>query len=146
MKLFSLVWKSSKKPSKQRKYRLNAPLHLRRAFLTAQLSGELARKYSAKRLPLRAGDTVRVMKGEFRSVVGKVNNINLKLCTAYVDGAERVRKDGTKSFFPLSPSNLLVTELNVEDKRRASALMRKSTTQPQQPVVQGKNPEKKSKA
>ncbi|MCW1309534.1 MAG: 60S ribosomal protein L26, partial [Candidatus Nanoarchaeia archaeon] len=38
MKYWSKKWKSSKKPSKQRKYRYNAPLHIRRKFLSVNLS------------------------------------------------------------------------------------------------------------
>ena len=127
MKLFSVAWKSSKKRGKQRKYRRNAPLHLKRAFLVVQLSDELAGRYGMKRAGVRTGDTVRVVKGEFRGVAGKVNSVDLKDGVVYVDGAARVRKDGTKSFFPLMASSLLLTEIATEDKRRMQVFARKSS-------------------
>ena len=126
MKLFSVDWKSSSDTSKQRKYRLNAPLHLKRDFVASHLAPELRGKYSTRSLSLREGDTVKVMKGEFAGLSGKVNRVELKKGTVYVDGAERIRKDGTKSFFPLRPSSLLLIDLNVEDKRRVASLARKS--------------------
>lgn len=124
MKTFSPAWKSSRNPAKQRKYRLNAPLHLRRRALSAPLSSELAAKYGRRSITLRKGDTVRILKGGFTGVSGKVNDADLGKGVVYVDGAERTRKDGTKSFFPLQPSGLLVIEAGIEDKRRAASLAR----------------------
>ena len=126
MKTFSLNWKSSSDTSKQRKYRLNSPLHLKRDFMAAHLAPDLRGKYSTRSLSIREGDTVKVMKGEFAGLTGKINRVELKKGTVYIDGAERIRKDGTKSFFPLRPSSLLLVDLSIEDKRRAASLARKS--------------------
>ena len=126
MKTFSLNWKSSSDTSKQRKYRLNSPLHLKRNFMAAHLAPDLRGKYSTRSLSLREGDTVKVMKGEFAGLTGKVNRVELKKGTVYIDGAERIRKDGTKSFSPMRPSSLLLVDLSIEDKRRAASLARKS--------------------
>ncbi|MBU2406429.1 MAG: 60S ribosomal protein L26, partial [Nanoarchaeota archaeon] len=38
---------------------------------------------------------------------------------------ENIRKDGTKAFYPIHPSNLMITELFLEDKKRKDALERK---------------------
>ena len=126
MKLFSLAWKSSKRPSKQRKYRHNSPLHLKRGFLAAHLAPNLRTKYSTASINVREGDTVKVMRGEFSGLTGKINSVSTKKGLVYVDGAERIRKDGTKSFMPLRPSNLLVVEATIDDKRRIASLTRKS--------------------
>ena len=135
MKTFSLNWKSSSDTSKQRKYRLNSPLHIKRDFMAAHLAPELRGRYNRRSLPLREGDTVRIMKGEFAGLSGKVNRVELKKGMVYVDGAERIRKDGTKSFFPLRPSSLLLIDLSVEDKRRAASLARKSQGRNQERVT-----------
>ncbi|MBI2145208.1 50S ribosomal protein L24 [Candidatus Woesearchaeota archaeon] len=129
MKLFSLSWNSSSKASKQRKYRANAPLHLKRKFLSAALSPEMKGKYGAKSLSLREGDSVKITRGEFRGISGKVNDVNLSQGIVYVDGAERLRKDGTKSFLPIAPSSLLIVEASFDDKRRAMQLSRKQGKQ-----------------
>lgn len=125
MKLFSLSWKSSRKASKQRKFRINAPLHIKRTLLTAPLAEDLARRYGTKATSLREGDSIKVAKGEFKGLAGKINAVSLKKGTVSVEGAARIRKDGTKSYSPLKPSNLLITELNIEDKQRIASLTRK---------------------
>lgn len=124
MKLFSVAWKSSGRASKQRKYRMNSALHMKRNFLAAPLAPDLKARYSTKNLTVREGDTVKIMKGEFKGVTGKINGVNLKKSTVYVDGAGRTRKDGTKSFLPLRPSSLMLVEISVEDKKRAASLTR----------------------
>lgn len=134
MKLFSVAWKSSSKVSKQRKYRINSALHAKRNFLAAPLAPDLKARYGTRNLTVREGDTVRIMKGEFRGLTGKINSVNLRKSTVYVDGAERVRKDGTKSFFPLRPSGLMLTEVSIEDKKRAASLARKDTVKKPKPV------------
>ena len=124
MKLFSVAWKSSSKAAKQRKYRLNSPLHGKRNFLAAPLAPDLKGRYSTRNLAVREGDAVKIMKGEFNGLTGKINSVDVRKGLVYVDGAERVRKDGTKSFFPLRPSNLMLIEISVEDKKRAASLTR----------------------
>lgn len=124
MKLFSAAWKSSSRVSKQRKYRMNSALHMKRNFLAAPLAPDLKTRYSTRNLTVREGDTVKIMKGEFKGITGRINRVNLRKSTVYVDGAERVRKDGTKSFFPLRPSSLMLVEISVEDKKRAASLTR----------------------
>jgi len=69
---------SSKKPSKQRKTLYKAKLHLRHRFLTAKLSDELAEKYGVKRLPVRKGDTVKVVRGDWKGHEGKIVDVDLK--------------------------------------------------------------------
>ena len=40
-------------------------------------------------------------------------------------GIEVAKKDGTKAFYPFEPSNLLITELSLDDKKRVRSLERK---------------------
>ena len=58
---FSTAWKASKQPRKQRKYLANAPLHLKKKFVSANLSKELRKKHEKRSLPLRKGDTVKAI-------------------------------------------------------------------------------------
>jgi len=134
MKHFSLAWKSSSKGAKQRKYRLNSPLHVKRDFLSVSLSPNLRERYNTRNVTVRKGDTVKIVKGEFRGMTGKVNRADVKRSVVFVDGAERVRKDGTKAFFPLQPSNIMLTEVYVEDKLRAASLTRKPELNKQKPA------------
>jgi large subunit ribosomal protein L24 len=124
-KKWSKSWRSSKQPRKQRKYVANAPLHIKRKFLSARLSKELIKKYNRKNIPIRKGDRVKVMRGQFKKHTGKVSRTNLRRTKIYVEGVENIRKDGTKAFYPLHPSNLMILELDLEDKKRLKSLERK---------------------
>lgn len=114
----------SKKPRKQRKFLYNAPLHLRRKMISAHLSKELREKYKRRSFPLRTGDEVKVMRGEFKGVVGKVVKIDTKKYKVYVDTVKKKRSVGTEYLVPISPSNLMIIKLNLEDKYRIKMLER----------------------
>jgi large subunit ribosomal protein L24 len=117
-KSFSTKWKASKQPRKQRKYRYNAPFHIRTKFLNVALSKDLAKKYSIKRISLRTGDKVKILKGEFKGKEGKVESLNLKKSKAMIAGVERTKKDGSKNRPLVYASNLLLIDMNTDDKRR----------------------------
>ena len=125
MKKFSRTWKSSKKPKKQRKFRFSAPLHIKQKFVHTHLSKDLRKKYSKRNIGLRKGDKIKIMHGTFKKHEGKVERIDLKKTRVFVNGVELTKKDGTKKMLALHPSNLMITELNLEDKIRQKALERK---------------------
>ena len=124
-KKFSKKWLSSKQPRKQRKYRYNAPLHLRKKFISTHLSKQLQGLYKTRAFPLRKGDTVKVMRGNFKNKTAKVTSIETKKIKVYLEGLQKTRKDGTKVNVQFNPSNLLITELNLEDKERLKSLDRR---------------------
>lgn len=115
---FSTAWKASKQPRKQRKYLANAPLHIKRKFVSVNLSKELRKKQEKRNVPLRKGDMVKVLRGKFSKKQGKVTDVNLKNQKIIVEGIQRQKLDGSKVNVPLRPSNLQIVELNLDDKRR----------------------------
>ena len=117
-KEFSRAWKSSKKPNKQRKYRINAPLHIKQKLSSSHMSKELRKKYNKRSTSLRKGDKVKVIHGNFKKHEGKVERIELGKTRVFVSGIEYTKKDGTKKMLSLNPSNLMITELNMDDKLR----------------------------
>jgi len=117
-KIFSKHWNSSKQPRKQRKYLANAPLHLRNSFVSSNLSKDLREKHLKRSLPLRKNDIVKVMKGKFKGKKGKVLNIDLKESMIEVEGLHVQKKDGSKANVKMRPSNLQITEISGEDKKR----------------------------
>jgi len=108
MRTFSLFWNSSKKPRKQRKYRAKAPLHIKRLFLSAPLGKELRAKLGRKSSPIITGDDVKILRGQFKSVLGKVERVSYKKSKIYIRGAEVAKKDGSKSFYPIDASNVQI--------------------------------------
>ncbi len=125
MKKFSNHWKSSKQKRKQRKFRFNAPIHIRKKFLSVKLSKDLKTKYKKRNIIIKKGDKIKVLRGGFKKQVGKVVKVNTKNSTAFIENMQNIRKDGTKNFYPINISNLMLLELNMEDKERKKALERK---------------------
>lgn len=121
-KKFSTAWKASKQPRKQRKYLANAPLHVKRKMLGANLSKELRKKYSRRSISVRKGDTVKVMRGKFKGKKGNIVEIKAKYSKIMIEGIQRKKQDGSKVNVPLRASNLQITELNLDDKKRLKKL------------------------
>ena len=111
-------WKSSVQPRKQHAYVRNAPLHAQGDFLAGHLSKELRQKHKRRSLRLKVGDKVKVMRGSYRNKSGKIERINAQAQKVYITGIEVVKRDGSKAMYPLHPSNLLIQELDLADKRR----------------------------
>ncbi len=115
---FSSSWKASKQPRKQRKYRYTVPKHIAGRFMNAVLSKDLRKKYATRSMRVRKGDTVTVMRGQFRKKKGKVDRVDVTHTKVYIDKLEVYKKDGSKALYPVNPSNLMITELNTDDKKR----------------------------
>ena len=122
-------------PRKQRKFLFTAPLHIRRKILSAHLSKELRNQYKRRALPIRKGDEIKIMRGENVGKTGKISRVDLKKYKVYVEGITAKRTVGTEVQIPFSPSNLLITNLNLDDQKRRNILLRK--------VKEVKIPEKK---
>jgi len=116
--MFSIHWLSSIQPRKQRKYRHNAPLHLRGSFLHARLAKDLQEKYDLKSLRVRKGDKVKVLRGQFKGTEGSVEKVNLSKEKLFIDGAVTIKKDGGKVNYPIHPSNVMIMSITSDDKKR----------------------------
>jgi large subunit ribosomal protein L24 len=128
----------SKNPGKQRKRLFNAPAHIRHKLMAAPLSTELFAQKGVKALPVRKGDTVRIMRGDHKGFEGKVSTVDLKHYRVYLEGLTREKVDGSTVFVALHPSKIQIKNLNLDDKRRKAVLERKK------PII--KKGEKKTKS
>ncbi len=114
-----------KNPGKQRKKLFNAPAHIRHKMMAAPLSAELAASRGAKTMPVRKGDTVRIMRGDNKGFEGKVSRVDLKAYRIYMEGLTREKVDGTNIFLPIHPSKVEIRNLTLDDKLRKSVVDRK---------------------
>uniref|UniRef100_A0A7J3ZKF2 Large ribosomal subunit protein uL24 n=1 Tax=Fervidicoccus fontis TaxID=683846 RepID=A0A7J3ZKF2_9CREN len=112
-------------PRRQRKALFTAPLHARRKMMTAPLSKELRERYGIKRLPVRKGDVVRIVRGSYAGMEGKVNRVDLRKMRIYIDGITRERMDGTPTFVPIHPSKVVIIKLDLSDKERGKVIERR---------------------
>jgi len=115
----------SKKPRKQRLAQINAPLHIRRKFMTAKLVRELQEKLGIKRLPVRKGDVVRIVRGEWTGHEGKVVAVDYEKIALHIDGVTVKKADGTPVYYPIHPSNVMIVKLDLSDKFRKRIIERR---------------------
>jgi large subunit ribosomal protein L24 len=115
---WSKTWKSSTDPQKQRKYRENAPQHVKDNFISANLSHSLRDELGTRNLGVRNGDRVRVMRGDRKGAEGIVNRIDRENERVYIDGVEKESVDGSKHQLPIRPSNVQIRSLNLDDGER----------------------------
>lgn len=121
-KVWSKLWNQSTQARKQRKYFRKAPLHIRHKFMTSPLSKELRKEHGIRSIPVRTGDSVKVKTGQFKGTTGKVSKVSLSKVKIYVEGAKISRADGSESFYPIHPSNVEITKLDLSDEKRAAKL------------------------
>lgn len=117
--------KSSIQPRKQRIRAYTAPLHRRGKRIASVLSPELKKRYGKNSLPLRVGDTVEVMRGNFKGHKEKVASIDRKKYRVFVKGVINKKANGEEALRPVNASNLRLVELVLEDKKREKVIARK---------------------
>ena len=122
---FSNSWKGSKQARKKRKFIANAPLHIKRKFLSATLSKPLRKQYSRRSIELRKGDEVKVMRGNFAGKTGKISVAQTNKMRVAVEGLQRQKRDGTKVNVWFNASKLMITSLNTDDKMRLKSREKK---------------------
>ncbi len=103
----------------------NAPAHIRHKLMASPLSPELLAQRGVKTLPVRKGDSVRIVRGDHKGFEGKVSRVDLKHFRVYLEGLTREKVDGTAVFVATHPSKLMIRTLNLDDKVRKAVLARK---------------------
>ncbi|KPV65437.1 MAG: 50S ribosomal protein L24P [Candidatus Bathyarchaeota archaeon BA1] len=114
------------KPKKQRKRLYQAPLHERYKRFSSPLSPELKSSHNTNAVPVRLGDTVRVMRGDHKGLEGKVTKVDRKRYRVFIEGIAREKADGSTALVPIHPSKVMITRLSLDDKWRRRILKRKS--------------------
>lgn len=114
--------KSSIQPRKQRFALHNAPLHRLNKHLHAHLSEELLVKYGKRSTTVRVGDTVKVLRGKFAGTSGEVLTVDRRRFAITIDGVTVTKSDGKSKPKPLHPSDVVLTKLDLTDRKRREKL------------------------
>jgi large subunit ribosomal protein L24 len=117
-----------------------ASLVVRSGLLCSHLSKDLKNKYNKRSIRVTEGDTVKVLRGEFKGVTGKVTKVSLEKNGVAVEGIKKEKLKGGNVDVFIHTSNLLVTDINTEDKWRQNKLEGKNT----KPVKETKKEEPKT--
>lgn len=116
--------RQSTKPRKQRKMLYTAPLHRLAKLMSVHLSPELREKYKRRSFPVRVGDKVKILRGDFKGVEGKVIGVDRERQVVYVENVTLKKADGTTVNRPIHVSDIVITELSLDDPYRKEALTR----------------------
>ncbi|MGI0065255.1 MAG: 50S ribosomal protein L24 [Nitrosotalea sp.] len=111
------------KPTKIRKRMLyTASQHLLSKQLGSHLSKDLREKYHCKSIRVVEGDSVKVLRGEFKGIEGKVTRVSTEKRGIAIEGIKREKLKGGNVDIFIHPSNVIINSLNLEDKWRQSRL------------------------
>jgi large subunit ribosomal protein L24 len=103
---------------------LHVPSHLRDSRIGSTLSDNLREQYGSRSCRLVKGDSVRVLRGEYSGIEGKVEKVNTQKGTLSIEGIQREKVKGGNVKVQIHSSNLIITGLNLEDKYRKNKLQR----------------------
>jgi len=132
-------------PRKQRKMLYQAPLHIRYKHFSAPLSPSLKASRHVNSIPVRTGDTVRIMRGDRKGSEGKVTKIDRKNYRIFVEGVTREKVDGTAVPVAIHPSKVMITNLNLDDKWRSKSLKVEVAEEVEKPEKKPEEPKKQRK-
>ena len=99
-----------------------ATLQTRSKQMGSALSKDLQKKYGKKSARVVEGDSVSILRGEFKGVDGKISKISTQKSSVAIDGVKKEKTKGDKFDVYIHTSNLVITSLNSEDKWRMAKL------------------------
>lgn len=110
------------------------PKHVRDKSICSTLTDDLRKQYNRRSIRVIKGDTVRVMRGEYTGIEGKVEKVNTKRGTLSIEGVQREKVRGGNVKVQIHSSNVRVSGLNLDDKYRQNKI--RSENQQQEPEKQ----------
>ena len=121
------------KPTKMRNKQIYyATMQTASSQLSGMLSKNLRKKYGKRSVRIVEGDSVKVIRGEFNGVDGKVTKVSASNGGLTIEGVKKEKLKGEKYDVFIHTSNIEVTGLNTDDKWRINKLEGKDarTTRP----------------
>ncbi|MDV3293411.1 MAG: 50S ribosomal protein L24 [Nitrososphaerales archaeon] len=88
----------------------------------SSLSADLREKYKRRSVRPRKGDSVKIVRGEFKGVEGKVTKVLTEKGRLNVEGVSREKLKGGTAPIPIHSSNVVLTALALSDKLRRAKL------------------------
>lgn len=88
------------------------------SLVYANLSDNLKNEYNKKSARVIKGDTVKIMRGEYKGVEGKIEKINTENGRLSIEGVQREKIKGGQVKVQIHASNVQISNLNLDDKFR----------------------------
>ena len=93
--------------------------------ICATLSKDLRKKYPRRSARIMINDTVKVMRGEYKGLSGKVAKISTENNSIAIEGNKKEKLKGEKIDVYIHSTNMVITSLNTDDKWRLKILEKK---------------------
>lgn len=100
------------------------PKHMTERMLRSPLSRSLREKYGRRNVRVIAGDTIKVMRGEYSGIEGKVEKVNMKRGSLAIEGIQREKVRGGNVKVEINSTNVVVTDLDLNDKLRQALIQK----------------------
>jgi large subunit ribosomal protein L24 len=98
------------------------PKHARDAMICSTLTDNLREQYGRRCARVIKGDTVKVMRGEYSGIEGKVEKLKTMRGTMAIEGVQREKIRGGNVKVQIHASNVKIIAFNLDDKYRQSKL------------------------
>jgi large subunit ribosomal protein L24 len=109
------------------------PKHLTERRLRSPLSRALREKFGRRNLRVIAGDTIKVIRGEYSGIEGKVEKVNMKRGSLAIEGIQREKVRGGNVKVEINSTNVVITDLDLGDKNRQSLIQRRHEIEEKKP-------------
>ena len=115
------------KPTKVRNHQLYRAMNqVASKQICAPISKDLRKKYSRRSARIMLEDTIRVIRGEYKGITGKVSKISTQSNSIAIEGNKKEKLKGDKIDVYIHVTNVIITALNTDDKWRLKILEKKS--------------------
>jgi large subunit ribosomal protein L24 len=101
---------------------INIKQHVIDKNIRSPLADTLRDEYHKRNARVIKGDTVKVLRGEYKNVEGKVEKVKTGRSTLFIEGIQREASKGGKVKVQIHSSNVMITSLNLQDKQRANVI------------------------
>ena len=101
---------------------LNIKKHILDKHIRSPLSENLRKEYNKRNARVITGDTVKVLRGEYKNVEGKVEKVKTGRSTLFIEGIQREASKGGKVKVQIHSSNVIITSFNLHDKNRSNVI------------------------
>ena len=98
---------------------LNAYKHIRDKAVGSNLANNLREQYGRRSMRVIKGDTIKVLRGEYSGIEGKVEKVNTKRATLAIEGVQREKIRGGNVKVPIHASNVQIVALKLRGSSSA---------------------------
>jgi large subunit ribosomal protein L24 len=103
---------------------LNAYKQIRDKSVSSNLANNLREQYGKRSMRVIKGDTIKVLRGEYSGIEGKVEKVNTKRATLAIEGVQREKIRGGNVKVPIHASNVQIVALKLGDPLRQKKIER----------------------